>query len=149
MNPYRYASGRLVLRSMATGLLTAALACGLAATAQPGSAAPRWPARAGLHASPDVVLINQPVRSVCAGRTFKVGVWYQQYSGGSAAYRIAIWGPRRVRFFYRHGIAPSAHWRFWRVKAGRAGRYRIVYSGHRPGSLTWSRFVTYVRARRC
>ncbi len=95
------------------------------------------------------MLINQPVRTVCSGHRFTVGVWYQRTSGGSRAYRVAVSGPRHKRFFYRAGKAPAARWRFWKVLAGRAGKYRIVYSGHRPGSTKWTRFVTFTRAHRC
>lgn len=133
----------------ALGMLTVALSCAFTAGAEPSLAAPAAAASAARIVTPDVVLINQPVRSVCVGHAFRVGVWYQRYSGGSAAYRISVSGPRRVRFFYRHGIASSAHWRFWKIRAGRAGRYRIVYSGHRPNAAKWSRYVTYTRARRC
>jgi hypothetical protein len=99
--------------------------------------------------APAVVLVNQPVSSLCSGHRFKVGVWYQSFSGGSRAYRISIWGPRHIRFFYRHGLASPRHWRFWWVKAGRRGRYRIVYSGHRPGSKKWTKFRIIIHARRC
>lgn len=107
------------------------------------------PQRAQAAAAPAVVLINQPVNSLCSGHRFKVGVWYQSFSGGSRAYRISIWGPRHIRFFYRHGLASAKHWRFWRVKAGRRGRYRIVYAGHRPGSTKWTKFRIFIHARRC
>jgi hypothetical protein len=100
-------------------------------------------------AAPAVVLINQPAGSLCSGHRFKVGVWYQSFSGGSRAYRISIWGPRHIRFFYRHGLASAKHWRFWKVKAGRRGRYRIVYAGHRPGSKKWTKFPIIIHARRC
>jgi hypothetical protein len=96
-----------------------------------------------------VVLVNRPVSRICAGHRFTVGVWYQSISGGSRAYRISIWGPRHVRFFFRHGVASAKHWRFWKVKAGRRGRYRIVYSGHRPGAKKWTKFQMFVHARRC
>jgi len=99
--------------------------------------------------APDVVLVNQPVHTLCSGHTFTVGVWYQAISGGSRAYRISIWGPRHRRFFYRHGLASAKHWRFWKVKAGRRGRYRIVYSGHRPGSKKWIKYPVIIHARRC
>ncbi|HEX9031596.1 MAG TPA: hypothetical protein VF834_07095 [Streptosporangiaceae bacterium] len=98
---------------------------------------------------PAVVLVNQPAAVICSGRKFTVGVWYQQISGGSRAYRVAIYGPRHTRFFYRHGRAPAAHWRFWRVLAGRAGKYHTFYSTHRPGSATWSTYRVVTRARRC
>ena len=116
--------------------------------------APSWPAAASaarpdVPVAPGVVLINQPARSVCAGHKFRVGVWFQQFSGGSRAYRIAISGPRHRRFFYRHGLAPASRWRFWRVTAGRAGQYRVRYSGHRPGSARWTTYLAITRARRC
>lgn len=100
-------------------------------------------------AVPGVVLINQPVRSVCSGGKFRVGVWFQQDSGGSRAYRIAISGPRHRRFFYRHGSAPESGWRFWHVLAGRAGRYVTTYWGHRPGSSKWTSYRAITRAKRC
>jgi hypothetical protein len=130
----------LVAGIAASALLVAP--AGLAAAAPGGDAARQ--ARA-----PEVVLINQPVRTVCTGHTFKVGVWFQRISGGSRAYRIAVSGPRHRRFFYRAGKAPSSHWLFWRVLAGRSGMYRTVYSSHRPGSKKWSRFAARTRARRC
>jgi hypothetical protein len=96
----------------------------------------------------DVVLINQPARSVCTGKTFTVGVWYQP-SGGSRAYRVAVYGPRGTRFFYRTGQAPASHWAFWRIRAGRTGRYRTVYSGHWRNRTVWSTYKAVTRAHRC
>ena len=138
------------MRGVRLALLVAGLAASalLVVPAGPAAAAPAGDA-ARQAAAPDVVLINQPVRTVCTGHTFKVGVWFQRISGGSRAYRIAVSGPRHQRFFYRAGRAPSSHWRFWRVLAGRSGKYRTVYSSHRPGSKKWSRFVARTRARRC
>ncbi len=100
-------------------------------------------------AVPAVVLVSQPPSTVCAGHRFRVGVWYQRFSGGSRAYRVAISGPRHRRFFYRHGRAPSARWRFWLVLAGRAGRYLTTYYGHRPGSSRWTAYRAVTTARRC
>lgn len=100
-------------------------------------------------ANPAVVLVNKPVNSLCSGRKFKVGVWYQSFSGGSRAYRVSIWGPRHRRFFFRHGLASPKHWKFWRVLAGRHGRYRVVYAGHKPGATKWTRFTSVVHAKRC
>lgn len=99
--------------------------------------------------APAVVLINRPPATVCVGHKFTVGVWFQRISGGSRAYRVAVRGPRHRRFFYRAGRAPSGHWRFWHVLAGRRGAYVTVYSGHRPGSSKWSRFRSRTRALRC
>lgn len=114
------------------------------------AAAPTGPERTkAVVATPAVVLVNQPVQSICSGHRFTVGVWYQSFSGGSRAYRVSIWGPRHVRFFFRHGLASAKHWRFWKVKAGRRGRYRVVYSGHKPGSKKWTRFQIFIHARRC
>ena len=96
-----------------------------------------------------MVLVNIPARSVCVGHKFKVGVWFQQISGGSRAYRISVSGPAHRRFFHRAGQAPSASWRMWKVLAGRAGKYHTVYSGHRPGSTKWTTFRATTRAHRC
>jgi|SRR5580658_1419947 hypothetical protein len=133
-------------------LLTAAIASAAIIAAPPGAAAMSATARtsqAQAAFAPAVVLVNQPVNSVCAGHKFTVGVWYQSLSGGSRAYRISIWGPRHRRFFYRDGLASAKDWRFWHVTAGRRGRYRIVYAGHRPGSAKWSRYQVIVHATRC
>ena len=131
-----------VLATLVTGC---AIFAGSAAAA-PAGAAVTAPSR---PSAPDVVLINQPPRSVCTGHKFTVGVWFQRISGGSHAYRVAVTGPRHQRFFYRAGKAPSGHWRFWHVLAGRTGKYVTVYSGHRRGSSRWSRFRSVTRARRC
>ncbi|HEX6931351.1 MAG TPA: hypothetical protein VF162_04340 [Streptosporangiaceae bacterium] len=103
----------------------------------------------GQAAAPGVVLINLPAPSVCSEHRFTVGVWYQKSSGGSRAYRVAVSGPAHKRFFYRAGKAPSSHWLFWKVLAGRAGTYRTAYSSHRPGSKKWTTYVAMTRAHRC
>lgn len=136
----------LALVAAATVMLIFALSDVAATAASPG---PQRAQQIVAPAAPSVVLVNQPTTSLCSGHHFKVGVWYQSFSGGSRAYRISIWGPRHIRFFYRHGLASAKHWRFWNVKAGRRGRYRVVYSGHRPGSKKWTKFQIIIHARRC
>jgi hypothetical protein len=116
------------------------------AAASSADAAVTGPVRSS---APAVVLISQPQRSVCVGHKFTIGVWFQRISGGSRRYRVAVTGPRRHRFFYRAGVAPSGHWRSWHVLAGRRGRYVTVYSGHRAGSAKWTRFRAVTRAHRC
>jgi hypothetical protein len=135
------------MRGTRSALLTITLAMTafLAAPADLAGAAPTG----AQTARPGVVLVNQPARSVCSGHRLTVGVWYQRKSGGSRAYRVAVSGPRHKRFFYRAGKAPSSHWRFWKVLAGRAGKYRTAYSGHRPGSKKWTTYVAITRAHRC
>lgn len=140
-------------------LLTVAIVATGVATASPGTAATVASSRTTQHVtakvvtmtavSPAVVLVNQPANSICSGRKFKVGVWYQSFSGGSRAYRVSIWGPRHKRFFFRQGLASPKHWRFWRVLAGRHGRYRVVYAGHKPGSTKWTRFQSIVHVKHC
>ncbi len=139
------------MQSVRAGLLASAMACGaiVAATAGPAVASPAGAQAVRGPAAHSVVLVNQPARLVCAGHRFTAGVWFQRTSGGSDRYRVAVSGPRHRRFFYRAGKAPSARWRVWRVLAGRAGKYRTVYSGHRPGSSAWTRYVAVTRARRC
>jgi hypothetical protein len=126
------------------------LAGGAAAPAQ-AQAHPAAPGTApAARIAPDVVLVNQPVARVCTGHTFKVGVWYQR-SGGSRAYRVAVYGPHGKRIFYRHGRAPSGDWKFWRITAARTGTYRTVYSGHwnRARPSAWTKYRVRTRSHRC
>jgi len=106
-------------------------------------------AAAAGRARPAVLLVNQPVSTVCVSKTFKVGVWYQKFSGGSRAYRVAVYNPAGKRILYRHGRAPSAAWKFWKIHPKLAGKYHTVYSGHwrRPGK--WSKYRATTRSRRC
>jgi hypothetical protein len=130
----------LVAALTMTGLLGAGLAL-----AGPAGAAAR-PAPAPVV---NTVLVNQPVARVCVGATFRVGVWFQQFSGGSRAYRVAVFGPHGHLVFYRHGRASAAHWRFWKVRARLAGKYRTVYHGHWRHPRVWSRYQVVTRARHC
>jgi hypothetical protein len=80
-----------------------------AATARAAVTSAGSPANAALVTTPDVVLINQPASRVCAGNRFTVGVWYQQFSGGSRAYRVLVYNPSGTLIFYRSGLAsPTA-----------------------------------------
>jgi hypothetical protein len=126
------------MRAIAYVLMIAVMVSGMAGPAQASATA----------AAPATVLVNQPAAAVCVGKTFKVGVWYQQ-SGGSRAYRVAVYNPRGVRVFYRHGSAPTAHWSFWRVRAKLAGTYLTTYSGHWKKATVWTKFRVRTRARHC
>ena len=102
--------------------------------------------QAGVHHG--VVLVNQPARRVCLGRSFTVGVWFQQ-SGGSRAYRLSVYNPRHKRVFFRRGNAPSSHWAFWKIPAKLAGTYHTAYSAHWRHPTTWTLYRVPTRARRC
>jgi hypothetical protein len=133
-----------------TLLVIAALAAAAAPAAMPVAAAAAATASpAGKGTVPGVVLINQPASSVCVGRTFRVGVWYQRYSGGSRAYRVKVFNPRGKRILFRHGRASAAQWKFWTIRPLQAGRYRTVYSGHWKSTTAWTRFRVITRSRRC
>ena len=93
------------------------------------------------------VLVNQPASAVCVGKTVTVGVWYQQFSGGSRAYRVDVYGPTGRRIFARSGQAPSAGWKFWRVRLTHAGKYRTDYHFRNHGA--WRKYGVTTRARRC
>ncbi|HKD88494.1 MAG TPA: hypothetical protein VKB62_08200 [Streptosporangiaceae bacterium] len=99
-------------------------------------------------ATPAVVLVNQPAGSVCISKTFTVGVWYQQ-SGGSRAYRLDVYNPRGMRVLHKRGTAPASAWKFWKVRAKLAGRYRTVYWTHPAGSRKWSAYHARTRAHHC
>jgi hypothetical protein len=94
-----------------------------------------------------VVLVNQPPSRVCVGKTFQVGVWYQQFSGGSRAYRLDVYNPRGKRVLYKHGDAPSSAWRFWNVRAKLAGKYRTVYHTRYRGA--WHPYRATTRSHHC
>ena len=74
-----------------------------------------------------VVLVNQPPARVCVGHTFRAGVWYQQFSGGSRRYRVTVYNPQRHLILHKTGRAPSSSWRFWRVTAAQTGDYHTTY----------------------
>lgn len=94
-----------------------------------------------------VVLVNQPPSRVCIGKTFQVGVWYQEYSGGSRAYRLDVYNPHGKRVLYKQGKAPSSAWAFWKVRARLAGRYRTVYHTHYRGA--WHAYRVTTRSHHC
>ena len=93
------------------------------------------------------VLVNQPASHVCVGKTITVGVWYQQFSGGSRAYRVAVYGPTGRQIFARSGQAPTKAWKFWHVRLRYAGRYRTVYQYRAHGE--WHKYRVLTRARSC
>lgn len=95
-----------------------------------------------------VVLVNQPARRVCLGKSFTVGVWFQQ-PGGSRAYRLSVYSPRHKRVFFRRGHAPSSHWAFWQIPAKLAGTYHTGYSAHWRHPATWTIYRVPTQAHRC
>jgi hypothetical protein len=97
---------------------------------------------------PGVVLIDQPARSVCVGKTFALGVWYQP-SGASQAYRVDVYGPGGTLVLASHGVAPSTRWLYWNVRARRVGKYRTVYWTRPSGAHQWTPYRARTVARRC
>jgi hypothetical protein len=91
------------------------------------------------------VLVNQPRTQVCVGHTFRVGVWYQAFSGGSRHYRVRVWNPAGRKLLDVSGRASSDAWRFWRIHPHRTGVFRTVYGfGTGVAPLTFR-----TRARAC
>src|SRR3981081_4169522 len=107
-----------IRKALAGTALAIALSGGAAATAIPASASP---------AVPQIVLINGVQTSVCVGRTFQVGVWYQQFSGGPRRFTISVFNPINLRVFYRTGLASASAWMIWNIRAHRTGVFRTVY----------------------
>jgi hypothetical protein len=93
------------------------------------------------------VLVNQPASRVCVSRTFKVGVWYQDFTGGSRAYRLDVYGPGGSRILHKHGDASATAWKFWHVRATRTGKYRTVYFTRSKGA--WHPYRAATKAHRC
>jgi hypothetical protein len=113
-------------RILMAAAITAALALMPVAMPLTASAAVRSDSmqqKAALMMAPDVVLVNQPASRVCTGNRFTVGVWYQQFSGGSRAYRVLVFDPSGKLIFYRRGYASPAAWTFWHIRATRVGNY--------------------------
>jgi hypothetical protein len=117
-----------------------------AAKQHPASTTSQQASGAGVHHG--VVLVNQPARRVCAGRTFTVGVWFRQGSG-SRAYRLSVYNPRHKRVFFRRGDAPSSHWAFWKIAAKLAGTYHTAYSAHWRHPTTWTIYRVATKSHRC
>jgi hypothetical protein len=130
---------RKIIAAIVTGL---AMLGGVAATAATASVASGAAASHSTRETPATVLVNDPASSVCIGRAFTVGVWYQAFSGGSRAYRVVVDSPSGARIFDRHGLASSAQWAFWTIRTSQAGEYRTVYSG------SWT-FRATTQARHC
>ena len=97
---------------------------------------------------PEVVLVNQPASTVCVGHKFTVGVWYQSSSGGSRAYRIAVYNPMGRVVFWTKGYASSTAWRLWHIRARRTGTFRTVYHTKNT-SGQWIKYVAYTRSHSC
>jgi hypothetical protein len=126
-----------IRKALAGTALAIALSGGGAATAIPASASP---------AVPQIVLINGVQTSVCVGRTFQVGVWYQQFSGGPRRFTISVFNPINLRVFYRTGLASASAWMIWNIRAHRTGVFRTVYRTYdQNGRLLISRFRTTAR----
>jgi hypothetical protein len=98
--------------------------------------------------TPDVVLINQPASRVCAGNRFTVGVWYQQFSGGSRAYRVLVYNPSGTLIFYRSGLASPTAWALWHIRASRVGNYHTTYKV-KNSSGQWFKYRTATWSHRC
>src|SRR5260370_13573912 len=58
-------------------------------------------------AAPAVILINQPLSSLCVGNKFTFGVWYQEISGGSSTFTISLSGTRTIICSLRLAQPPS------------------------------------------
>jgi hypothetical protein len=130
-----------VLGGFAPGVaVTAATAATASASAPANSAVP------GIR--PEVVLVNQPASRVCVGSRFTVGVWYQSYSGGSRAYKIAVYNPKGWLVFWTKGYASSTAWRLWHIRAWRKGTFRTVYHT-KNSSGDWIKYVAYTWSHYC
>jgi hypothetical protein len=139
---------RIILLAVAAMAAPVALsAAATTATAAVTSAsAPEHAARA--RVTRDTVLVNQPASKVCVGKKFTVGVWYQQFSGGSRAYRVHVYSPRWRLIFHRHGRASATAWKLWHIRAGQPGKYHTTYTV-KNSSGQWYKYPVVTRSRRC
>jgi hypothetical protein len=128
----------------ALGVLAPSLAATTASAATTSASVPR---NSALGMTPEVVLINQPASKVCVGSTFTVGVWYQSFSGGSRAYRTAVYNPRGRLVFWKSGYATTS-WQFWHIRTWRTGNFRTVYH-MKNTSGQWIKYVAVTRSHNC
>lgn len=73
---------------------------------------------------------------------------YQQFSGGSRAYRVLVFSPSGKLIFYRRGYASPTVWTFWHIRATRVGNYHTTYKV-KNSSGQWSRYRTVTRSQHC
>jgi hypothetical protein len=128
----------------ALGVLAPSLAATTASAATTSASVPR---NSALGMTPEVVLINQPASKVCVRSTFTVGVWYQSFSGGSRAYRTAVYNPRGRLVFWKSGYATTS-WQFWHIRTWRTGNFRTVYH-MKNTSGQWIKYVAVTRSHNC
>jgi hypothetical protein len=136
-----------ILMALAVVVALVSLAPSVAATTASAATASARDSSAP-RMTPDVVLVNQPASRVCVGNRFTVGVWYQSFSGGPRAYRVAVYNPKGWLVFWTRGQAPSSAWRFWHILAWRTGKFRTVYHT-KNNSGQWARYVATTTARNC
>jgi hypothetical protein len=89
------------------------------------------------------VLINAPRQKVCLHRAIKLGVWYQEQSGGPRWFRVRVRSPRGKTVFFTRGKASPDRWHYWRYWTERRGTYRVNYRV--PGA----RYHKRVRVIKC
>ncbi len=133
-----------VVAMAAPGGLAPGLAAAAASAATTSASAPK---NSALGVTPEVVLINQPESKVCVRSRFTVGVWYQSFSGGSRAYRIAVYNPKGWLVFRKSGYATTT-WQFWHIRAWRTGNFRTVYHTKNT-SGQWIKYVAVTRSINC
>ena len=75
------------------------------------------------------ILISAVPSNVCLGSSFKVGVMYRAWAGGTNHYSIEIYNPSHRLVFYRVGKALNLKWKEWRITPATSGRYKTIYSG--------------------
>ena len=93
------------------------------------------------------VLVHVPDSRKCVGKKFKVGVWYQAWSGGPRGVRVRVVGPNG-KTVLRKSVRATGDWRYWPVRAKHRGAYRTIYKQGRHGKPAWKQTFR-TRAHRC
>jgi hypothetical protein len=75
------------------------------------------------------VLVNYDGGTIHLWQSMRVGVWYQQSSGGSKGYWAGVWSVSAHKWiFTRSGYASATGWKYWSVKPPKRGKYHTVYN---------------------
>jgi hypothetical protein len=75
------------------------------------------------------VLVSAPKEKACFQAGIKVGVWYQEYSGGPKWFDIHIIRKSNGKLVWsKSGMATAAHWKYWTYYPDWIGKFRVVYT---------------------
>jgi hypothetical protein len=86
------------------------------------------------------VLVNAPKASVACGKSVKLGVWYQSFSGGPRWAKITVKNSKGNVVWHK-SVTATTPWQYWYYKGKCASHYVAIYKTARGTS----KFAFHVR----